>query len=342
MKRFNDTFLKAARREKVDHTPVWYMRQAGRTFPEYLKLRERYSVLEISKTPELAAEVTVAPVAYYGVDAAVMFADIMIPLQPIGVDLDLVENVGPVIQNPITSLTDIKKLKEIDPDSDLPHLKPFIEILLQRLPVPIIGFCGAPFTLASYLIEGKPTREFVKTKSFIYRDPKAWHLLMDTLTTVMIVYLKAQIRYGVHSVQIFDSWAGYLNVHDYEEYVLPYSKRLFNELNGQKIPRIHFGTNTNHFLKQFSSVDCEVVSIDWRNSMSVASKIVGRKKALQGNLDPVVLLSDWSIIKREVDRIFDGVGDHPGFIFNLGHGILPETKLETVKRLTKYVQEKKQ
>lgn len=338
----NTTFLDACFSKRTSHTPVWYMRQAGRYLPEYRKLKEKHTILDIVRTPELAAKVSLQPIDVLGVDAAILFADIMIPLVGIGVDLDIVEHIGPVIKNPIRTNQDVKKLRKLQPDEDIPYLLDTITILKKELQtkVPLIGFSAAPFTLASYLIEGKPTRDFLQTKLFMYTNQKAWHALMKKLTDLIIVYLKSQVATGVNALQLFDSWVGALSENDYKTFVLPYSKQIFESLKSQKIPLIHFGTNTAGMLSSFAEVSCDVVSVDWRISIDKAWKEINYTKAIQGNLDPALLLSDFSIIRKQVDTIFSSLPKRDGYIFNLGHGVLQQTPVENLKRLTEYVHKK--
>lgn len=332
-------FLDACYRKKTDYTPVWYMRQAGRYLPEYRKLKERYNILDIVKNPEMATRVSLQPVDILGVDAAILFADIMIPLLGVGVDLEIVESVGPVIKDPIKNLSDINKLRALNPTEDIPYLLKTITMLRNELKhkVPLIGFSAAPFTLASYLIEGKPTRDFIKTKSLMYTNKKAWNKLMASLTEIIITYLTAQVTSGVEAIQLFDSWVGSLNEEDYQEYVLPYSKRIFTSIKKQGIPMIHFGTNTAGLLDAFADVDCDVVSVDWRISLAKAWEQIGYDKGIQGNLDPVMLLSDFSFIQKRVDKLFASLPTRNGYIFNLGHGVLPNTPVDTIRKLTDYV-----
>lgn len=344
MSRHNPSvFLQACKKEKAPYTPIWLMRQAGRAFPEYRKLKETYDIMTIVKTPELAAKVALMPVETLSVDAAILFADIMTLLLAMDVDLEIVASIGPVIHKPITKLEDIKKLKAIEPAQDLPFIKETIQLIRSELAptVPLIGFSGAPFTLASYLIEGKPTREFIKTKSFMYQEPKAWNVLMTKLSNAIISYLDFQIQSGVQVIQLFDSWAGYLSVADYQQYVLPYSKCIFGTLKSSHptVPLIHFGTNTTAFLEQFASVDCDVVGVDWRMPVNRAWEMIG-DKAIQGNLDPVVLLSDFPVIQQKVDELFALLPKREGYIFNLGHGVLPDTPIKNLIRLVEYVHEK--
>lgn len=333
----NNTFIDACFQRKTQYTPVWYMRQAGRYMPEYRKIKEKYKILDICKTPELASKISLLPVEKLGVDAAILFADIMIPLLGVGVDLDIVEEIGPIIKHPVLTNNDVKKLRALEPEQDIPYLLNTIDLLRHELDVPLIGFSAAPFTLASYLIEGKPTRNFIKTKLLMYSNTKVWNLLMDKLTDMIIIYLESQIKAGVQAIQVFDSWVGSLSEEDYREYVLPYTSRIFNNLKNPSVPFIHFGTNTAGLLELFSSVDCDVVSIDWRIPIAKAWKQIQYKKAIQGNVDPVLLLSDFSLIKKHVDELFASLQKREGYIFNLGHGVLRDTPVENLVKLTEYV-----
>ncbi len=263
----------------------------------------------------------------------------MIPLLGIGVDLEIIEHIGPVIKNPLKTMQDVKKLRSLFPREDVPYLIETIGILKKELraKVPLIGFSAAPFTLASYLIEGKPSRDFIKTKFFLYTQPEAWKLLMQKLSRLIIVYLQSQIDAGVQAVQLFDSWVGCLSEQDYRMFVLPYSKQIFTALRVHAVPLIHFGTNTAGMLSDFSSVDCDVVSIDWRMSLTKAWDQIGKEKAIQGNLDPVVLFSEFSYIKKMIDELYESLPTRKGYIFNLGHGVLPATPVENICRLTEYI-----
>lgn len=335
---FNDTFLKACRSEPTNYTPVWFMRQAGRSLPGYRQLRKKYGVLEIAQTPELAAQVSLEPVDRLGVDAAILFADIMLLPLAMGIDLKIVDAVGPVIDKPISNKQDVTRLKLFDPAS-IEYLQQTIKILRSELKVPLIGFSGAPFTLASYLIEGEPSRKWIKTKCFMYEQKEAWNQLMETLSDAIIQYLSTQIDAGAQAVQLFDSWVGCLAATDYREYVLPHVQRIFEELKAKNVPRIHFGTDTAAMLKDFANVDCEVISLDWRVDLSEAKKLIGNK-AMQGNLDPALLLTEQQNIENKVDQLFDSLSSRQGFIFNLGHGVLPETNDVKLKQLVEYVHAK--
>lgn len=339
----NTTFLDACLGKPTTHTPVWYMRQAGRYLPQYRKLKGSRNILDVIQTPDLAVQIAMQPVDILGVDAAIVYADIMTPLLGIGVDLEIVDQVGPVIKHPLVTIEDVKNLRELEPSEDISYLLKAIIILRNELKskVPLIGFSAAPFTLASYLIEGKPSRDFIKTKSFMYSNTNAWKLLMEKLTSLIIVYLKAQIAAGIQAIQIFDSWIGFLSDEDYREFVLPYSQQIFAELTKENLPLIHFGTNTAGMLSSFASVSCTVVGVDWRIPLDRAWQQIGLDKAIQGNLDPAILLSDFSCIKKHVDQIFTSLPKHEGYIFNLGHGVLQATPVEHILKLTEYIHSKR-
>lgn len=317
------------------------MRQAGRYLPQYRKIREKHDVVSICKDPDLCSQVTTLPVDVLGVDAAIMFADIMLPLEGLGVEFEIKEGVGPIIQKPIRDLQTARSLSDLDPKNDVPFVLEAIKETKKRLGgrVPLIGFCGAPFTLASYMIEGRPSRDFVNTKTLMYRDPKTWQLLMDALSTGMSLYLQAQIRAGVDAVQLFDSWVGCLSLQDYREYVLPYSRRIMKDLEGTGVPRIHFGTGTSNFLGEMKEAGGDVFSIDWRIPIDVAWQRLGTDVAIQGNLDPTVLMADQTLIESQAATILKRVGGRNGHIFNLGHGMLPEVPTEKVVELVKFVHE---
>ncbi|NMD72053.1 uroporphyrinogen decarboxylase [Bacillus sp. DNRA2] len=335
----NETFLKAARGEKTDYVPVWYMRQAGRSQPEYRKIKEKYSLFEITHQPELCAYVTRLPVDNYNVDAAILYKDIMTPLPAIGVDVDIKSGIGPVITNPITSLADVEKLGEIHPEEDLPYVFETIRILTQeQLSVPLIGFAGAPFTMASYMIEGGPSKNYNKTKAFMYTDPKAWFALMDKLGDTTITYVKSQIKAGAKAVQIFDSWVGALNVQDYRYFIKPVMTRIFSELRAEGVPLIMFGVGASHLALEWNDLPLDVVGLDWRLSIEQA-RSMGINKTVQGNLDPAILLAPWEVIEEKAKAILDQGMAQPGYIFNLGHGVFPQVNPDTLKRLTTFIHE---
>lgn len=334
----NDTFLRACRGEATEYVPVWYMRQAGRSQPEYRALKEKYSLFEITHQPELCAYVTRLPVEQYNVDAAILYKDIMSPLPAIGVDVDIKAGIGPVIDNPIRSLADVERLGEIDPENDVPYVLETIRLLTkEQLTVPLIGFAGAPFTLASYMIEGGPSKNYNKTKAFMYAEPKAWFALMDKLADMTIRYVKAQIRAGASAIQIFDSWVGAVNVADYRYFIKPTMERIFTALRDENVPLIMFGVGASHLAKEWHDLPLDVVGLDWRLSIREAREM-GLTKALQGNLDPAVLLAPWEVIEERVKQILDeGMAHEGGYVFNLGHGIFPQIKPETLKRLTAFI-----
>lgn len=338
MSAFNDTFLRACRNEVTDHTPVWFMRQAGRSLPGYRELRKKYDMLTLAQTSELAAQVSLEPVERLDVDAAILFADIMLLPIAMGVDVKIIDSVGPIVDEQITGLKDIAKLRPFDP-ANLEYLRQTIKILRSELNVPLIGFSAAPFTLASYLIEGKPTRTWVKTKQFMYEQPEAWSQLMKTLSHAIIGYLDMQITAGVQAVQLFDSWVGCLAPTDYRHYVLPHVQGIFASLKDQSVPRTHFGTNTAGLLPDFAHVDCEVIGLDWRMDLNWAKQFTG-SKAIQGNLDPAIMLASTETMYAHVDQLFDSLPSRTGYVFNFGHGVLPETDDIKLKKLVEYIHAK--
>lgn len=333
----NDRFLRACRREKVDRTPVWYMRQAGRYQPEYRELRKKYSLVDITTIPELCVQVTTLPVQQLGVDAAILFSDIMVPVGAIGMPFEL--NPGPVIEHPIRSLRDVERLHDINVEGDLPHVLETIRILSRELPVPLIGFSGGPFTVSSYMIEGGPSKDLHKTKLMMYREPAIWNALMDRLAKTTVTYLEAQIQAGAHAVQIFDSWVGALSPDDYREYVFPTMKRIFDGLAHLDVPKIYFGVGTGELLSVFRETGATVLGVDWRVPLNEAGRRIGQDFAIQGNLDPAVVLAPWHEIERRAKGIMDEGTRHSGFVFNLGHGITPDVPVDNMKRLTEFVHE---
>ncbi|RFU62125.1 uroporphyrinogen decarboxylase [Peribacillus glennii] len=336
---FNDTFLKAARGERAGHVPVWYMRQAGRSQPEYRALKEKYSLFEITHQPELCAYVTRLPVEQYDVDAAILYKDIMTPLPAIGVDVEIKTGIGPVISNPIRSIDDVEKLGELSPEDDIPYVLETIKLLTtEQLSVPLIGFSGAPFTIASYMIEGGPSKNYNKTKAFMYTEPKAWFALMDKLADMIIVYVKSQIQAGAKAIQIFDSWVGALNVEDYRSFIKPVMARILSSLKEENVPLIMFGVGASHLALEWNDLPLDVVGLDWRLSISEARHL-GINKTVQGNLDPAILLSSWDVIQERAAKILDMGMEQPGYIFNLGHGVFPQVNPETLKRLTSFIHE---
>src|SRR3990167_7333957 len=334
----NDTFLRACRGERVERVPVWFMRQAGRSLPGYRQLRERYGVLELTQEPELAAEVSMEPVERLGVDAAILFADIMLLPMAMGVEVKIVEGVGPVIDNPVDTPEKVAQLLPFVPGK-IAFLQDTIKILRSKLQVPVIGFSGAPFTLASYLIEGKPSRTWLKTKRFMLEHPAAWKQLMTMLSDGIVEYLLAQIAAGAQAVQVFDRSAGCLAPQQYRTQVLPHVQQIFASLVQEGVPRLHFGTNTAGMLEDFADVECEVIGVDWRIRLGEAKERIGAK-SIQGNLDPAVLLAPWETLTQTVDILLGEVDPHKGYIFNLGHGMPPEADDRVVKKLVEYVHAK--
>lgn len=328
----NERFLKACRREPTDCVPVWFMRQAGRYMEEYRQVRAGHPILDVCKTPELAAQVTIQPVDRFPLDAAIIFADILLPLEPMGIRLEFVADEGPVIHNPVRDRAGVEALKVVDAEP-LRFVCDAIRLARKALAgrVPLIGFAGAPFTLASYLVEGGSSRHYIETKRLMYHSPDVWHRLMDKLARVVTSYLKAQIEAGAQAVQLFDSWVGCLAPEDYREYVLPHVRVIFEGLKGMGVPCIHFGTGTATLLELMKEAGGTVIGVDWRVPLDEARRRLGPDVALQGNLDPVVLFAPVHEIERRVERILRQAGQGPGFIFNLGHGILPNTPVENVQ-----------
>jgi len=333
----SDRFLRACRLEPVDSTPVWFMRQAGRSFQGYRKLRERYGILELAKTPELCAEVTLMPVRALGVDAAVMFADIMLPLEPMGVGLRIEPEIGPIIDRPIRSEADVMALQRFHSDG-IAFTLDAIGIVRRELEgqAAVIGFSGAPFTLACYLIEGRPSRDFATAKAFMYREPDAWHALMDRLSTMAIDYLGAQVDAGAQAVQLFDSWVGGLGPADYAAYVQPHVRRIFDSLS---VPAIHFGTGTSALLELMAAAGGDVIGIDHRVSLADAWRRVGHDRGIQGNLDGARVVAGWEPTEAGARRVIAEAASRPGHIFNLGHGVLPQTDTGLLRRLVDLVHE---
>ncbi len=333
-----DRFLLACKRQPTDCTPVWFMRQVGRYLPEYRRLRERYSVSEICNNPELAAKVTLMPIQRFHLDAAIIFADLMTPLEAMGVKFELHEGIGPVIETPIRFPPDVDRLFEPDEDEIAPKTLQAIRVVKKELGgKPLIGFAGAPFTLACYLVEGKGTRDFVLTKGFMLSEPKAWYKLMEKLTTLVVRFLMAQVAAGADAVQIFDSWVGCLSPKDYYEFVLPHMKRLFGETEKLGVPRIHFGTGTSNLLTLMKEAGGEVMGVDWRIPIDEAWQRLNFEMAIQGNLDPATLLAPFEVVRERALDILKRVGGRNGHIFNLGHGILPQTDPDNVARLVDFV-----
>jgi uroporphyrinogen decarboxylase len=333
-------FLAACRREKTPYTPVWLMRQAGRYMEEYRKLRAQFGFLDLCKRPDLAAEITVTPVERLGVDAAILFADILLLIEPLGIELEYSKDDGPVIHSHIRTRTDVEQLREFEPEEALPFVFEAVRKSRAALngKVPLIGFSGAPFTLASYLIEGGGSRNYLRTKRLIYSDPGAWRALMQRLSQAVAKYLNAQIAAGVQAVQLFDSWVGCLSPDDYERYVLPHTRATLAGLT-PGIPVIHFSTGSAGLLRFLRAAGSDIIGLDWRVNLDEAWQCLGYDVAIQGNLDPAALLAPPKEIRRRVAEILKRAGGKPGHIFNLGHGVLPETPVENVITMVRAVHE---
>lgn len=341
----SNRFLRACHRLPVDRTPVWFMRQAGRSLPEYREVRKRHSFFEVANSPELCAEVTLQPVHRLGVDAAILFSDIMAPLVAIGLDIALVEGTGPVIAHPVRTREDMAALRPLDPDADMPAVRETLGILrdtLEPSDTALIGFVGAPFTLAGYLVEGKPSRDFVRTKQMMFDEPELWAELMEKLTDVVVGFARGQITAGAQAIQVFDSWIGALGPREYARYVQPHMRRLFDGLRAPglpDVPRIHFGTGTATLLELMAEAGGEVIGLDWRVNLDDAWTRLGgpERIAVQGNLDPVLLNASWATLEREAETILRQAAGRPGHIFNLGHGVLPSANPEQIARLVNVV-----
>ena len=332
--------VRAARREIVDRRPVWFMRQAGRSLPEYRKVRESYDLFTICQNPELCAEVTLQPVRRLGVDGAVLFADIMLPVAfGLGVEVQLVDGVGPVVEQPIRARADIDRLQARAAGEAVPFVLETIKLLRRELDpsVAVIGFSGAPFTLAGYLIEGKPSREFLITKTMMYAEPALWDGLMTRLSGLVLDYLLAQVEAGAQVVQVFDSWVGCLSPADYRRYVMPHMTWIFSGLRRGGAPSIHFATGSAGILSLMREAGGDVVGLDWRVDLGDAWRVVGYDRGIQGNLDPAVLLAPWPLIEDGARRVIEAAGGRPGHIFNLGHGVLPASPVEHLQRLVEFV-----
>ena len=334
----NDRFVRACRLEPVDATPIWFMRQAGRSFAAYRKLRERYGILELAKTPDLCAEVTLMPVHELGVDAAVLFADIMLPLEPMGVGLRIEPEVGPIIDHPIRSAADVAALLPFDP-AQVSFTLDAIRLVRRELDgkAGVIGFSGAPFTLACYLIEGRPSRDFATAKAFMYREPMAWHDLMERLSVMVVAYLRAQVESGAEVVQLFDSWVGGLGPADYREFVQPHVRGIFAAL--ADVPTVHFGTGTSALLELLAEAGGDVIGVDHRVSLADAWRRVGPERGIQGNLDSARLLAGWDATRVGAKVVLDEAAGRRGHVFNLGHGVLPQTDTDLLRRLVDFVHE---
>jgi uroporphyrinogen decarboxylase len=334
-----DRFLRACRREPVDVTPVWFMRQAGRYMADYRALRERYSLLEICREPDLAVAVTLQPVDVIEVDAAILFSDLLLPFTPMGLDFDFLKGEGPSVREPIRRAADVDRVRPFEPRESLGHVLTTIRMLRHELQdkVPLIGVGGAPFTLASYAIEGGPSTSYARTKAFMYAQPAAWHTLCGRFAAVMADYLRAQIEAGVQAVQVFDSWAGQLSRADYREFAFPHTKRIFDALADVAVPTLHFGVGTTAILPDMTQAGGDVIGVDWRLPLDEAWAVIGTDRGIQGNLDPAALLGPMDRLLAGADDVLRRAGGRPGHIFNLGHGVLPNTNLAHVQALAAHI-----
>ena len=330
-------FLQACRCEPAAHVPVWFMRQAGRSLPEYRALRKEGSILDAIKKPDVSAEITMQPIRRYGVDAAILYSDIIVPVHAVGFGVDIQPGVGPVTENPFRSIRDLQRLRELDPAQDTPYVLETIKICVEQLDIPLIGFAGGPFTIASYLIEGGPSRTYKETKQLMFEDPELWGNLMDRLTEICTRSLLSQIDAGVSAVQLFDSWVGALSPSQYIRFVFPWVEKMFKEISSTGVPKIHFGVVTGELLHLMSEVGADVVGVDWRVPLNSARDRIGEEKALQGNLDPSILGAPWPVIEEEVLTILELNDGHPGHIFNLGHGVTPDVNPEVLERIVQLV-----
>lgn len=334
-----DRFLRACRREPVDCTPVWFMRQAGRYMPEYRAIRAQRTLLEICKAPELATEVTLQPVRAHGVDAAILFADILLPLEPMGAPFEFAQGEGPVVHHPIRTAADVDRLRVIEPEEGLGYVLEAIRLIRRELDgkTPLIGFAGAPFTLASYLIEGGKSSSYIRTKQLMYSEPETWARLMGKLAEVVRRYLRAQVAAGAQAVQVFDSWVGALGPQDYQEHIAPHMRHILEDVEKTGVPVIHFGTGTSTLLELQRDAGGTVIGVDFRLPLDEAHRRLGDGVALQGNLDPLLLLAPWALLERRVRDVLERGRAASGHVFNLGHGIVPETPPDVVSRVVELV-----
>jgi uroporphyrinogen decarboxylase len=338
--RTESPFLAACRGKAVTRRPVWFMRQAGRHLPEYRAVRGPGSILDAIAQPEVAAEISLQPVRRYGVDAAILFSDIVVPAAAVGFGVDVTPGTGPVVASPFRSAADLARLRPLEPELDTPYVLETCRILSRDLSVPLIGFAGAPFTVASYLVEGRPSRTYTHTKALMYGDERLWHALMERLSAMAVASLRSQIANGASAVQLFDSWAGALSLPDYRRYVLPHSTAVFAAIADLAVPRIHFGVDTGELLGAMAEAGADVVGVDWRVTLDAAARRLDAVRpgvAMQGNLDPAAVVAGWAATKTKAAEVIAAAGDRPGHVFNLGHGVLPETDPSVLERLVAYV-----
>ena len=331
----DSVFLRACRREPVPHPPIWFMRQAGRSLPEYRAVREGVGMLESCLRTDLVVELTMQPVRRYGVDAAILFSDIVLPLKAAGVDLDIVTGVGPVIASPVRSAADVDALPQLDPTAVQSIVEAVRGLVTELGDTPLIGFAGAPFTLASYLVEGGPSREHAKTKALMYGDEDTWHRLAGALARISATFLRAQVDAGASAVQLFDSWAGVLSADDYQRYVMPHSRAVLETV--PDVPRVHFGVGTGELLGLMGEAGADVVGVDWRVPLDEAAKRIGPGRAVQGNLDPAVVFAPWPVVAERTRDVLRRGAVAEGHVFNLGHGVLPDTDPDVLARVVELV-----
>jgi uroporphyrinogen decarboxylase len=333
----NDRFLRACRREPVDRTPVWFMRQAGRYLPEYRDLRGDTDILAACREPELAVEATLQPLRRMDLDAAILFSDIMVPIAGVGVDVRVESGVGPVVARPIRIRSDVARLRPLEPEVDVPYVIEAIRLLRNELSVPLIGFAGGPFTLASYLVEGGPSRSHERTKALMLGEPTTWAALMDALARIVRSHVRGQVEAGAEAIQVFDSWAGALSPDDYERFVAPATRTIFEDIAAAGVPAIHFGVGTGELLALMRRVGGDVVGVDWRTPLDIAWERIGAGAGIQGNLDPAACLGPWELVEGKTMDILEAADGRPGHVFNLGHGVLPTTAPDTLARLVDFV-----
>jgi uroporphyrinogen decarboxylase len=333
----DDRFLRACRREPVDRTPVWFMRQAGRYLPEYRQLRGTTDILEAVRHPDLAVEITLQPLRRFEADAAILFSDIMVPLEAVGVGVRIEPGRGPIVDGPVRTAADVRRIRPLEPEVDVAHVLEAVRLLRKELRVPLIGFAGAPFTLAAYLVEGGPSRTHDRTRAFMRSDPEAWADLMRRLADVTTSYLVAQIEAGAQAVQVFDSWVGSLSLEDYTASVRPAVRTVFDRVGALGVPTIHFGVGTSHLLESMRDAGGDVIGVDWRLPLDAAWDRIGAGRGIQGNLDPAAALGPEGPMLEEARRVLARAGGRPGHVFNLGHGVLPDTPVERLQRLVEVV-----
>ena len=336
-----ERMLAACKQKPVDTTPVWYMRQAGRCFPEYRELRKKYEILTIARTPELSAQVTLMPVEHLHVDAAVLFADIMLVLDGMGVPYHIAPETGPIIPDPIRTKSAVEAIRVVDAEEGTPYVLDAIREIKRQLKdtAALVGFSGSPFTLACYMIEGRPSRTYDMAKGFMFATPELWHALMTKITEVIVLYLRGQVEAGIQVAQLFDSWVGILSPQQYEEFVEPYSRRIFQEVSALGVPTIHFGTGNASLLEKMAAVGCDIVSVDWRVPLDEAWERIGHDRGIQGNLDPAMLKAPFDVVREGAMDVLRRADGRPGHVFNLGHGVLPDTNPADLARLVDLVHE---